>query len=145
MAPLVTVGDLQTWLGQTLGADGYLRADAILTAVSSLVRSEAGRTWEGEPVPDDVAGVVKEVTVAIWHRPDSTVMQQSVGDLAKRYAVVAGLWLTATQKSIVGRYRAQQRGLWTLSTTRGDLGADTVYVPVVGTVTEFPWYPADQF
>lgn len=138
MDPLVSTAEFGVWLGQTLAGTDEERAEAILTAVSSLVRSEAGLTWEDEAVPDDIAGVVLEVASGIYHNPRA-VKQTSVGDVSATFAVVSGLSLTQAQKAIIGRYRAQSRGLWTQGFTRNDLGADTVYIPVEG-APPIPWY-----
>lgn len=137
MAPLAEVTDLELWLGTPI--TDAARADAVLAAVSSLVRSQAGRTWEGEVVPDEVAAIVVDVAGHIWRNP-AAVRQSGTGPFSVSYAIVQGLSLTADQKATLRHYGAQARGLWTMSTTRNDAAADTEYVPVVGTDTEFPWY-----
>jgi hypothetical protein len=141
MDPLVTLEDLEGWLGQSLNASEAARAEAVLRAVSSLVRSEAGRTWEDEDTPGDVSAVVLEMSAGIYRNPMG-VRQTSVGDASVTYAVVAGLEFTPSQRSILGRYRANQRGLWTMGTTRNDFEGDTVFVPVVD-APPFPWYAGD--
>lgn len=140
MAALVSVDELEAWLGAGAVQD-VARADAVLVAVSSLVRSYAGQLWDAEPVPDEIRAVVKDVAARVWDNPRH-VRQQSTGPFSVSYSVT-GLYLTDEERAVVGRYNAQARGLWTMGVTRNDAAADTVYVPVQGTATEFPWYGDD--
>jgi hypothetical protein len=52
LGPLVTLEDFEGWLGLTLAESEQDRASRLLVAVSSLVRSEAGLTWEDTDVPE---------------------------------------------------------------------------------------------
>lgn len=141
-APLVDIDTFADWLGQSLDEE-IPRAEAVLSRVSALVRSQAGRTWVGEEVPDEVGAVVLEVATRVWNKG---VVSESVGSYSVRYAdrVAAGLYLTAEERSILGKYRANARGLWSLSTTRGDDYGDTVWVPVVGSDNLFPFLTSED-
>lgn len=139
MDPLATAADLEVWLGSSITDEA--RADAVLVAVSALVRSTAGLTWAETTVPDEVSAIVVDVAGHIYRNP-SAVRQTTTGPFGVTYAVVQGLALTDDQKAILRRYGAQARGLWSMGTTRNDPLADTEYVPVVGTDNLFPWYSA---
>jgi hypothetical protein len=143
MAPLATTAELEVWLGSAIADEP--RADAVLAAVSSLVRSFAARTWEGDdgPVPAEVAAIVVDIAGHIYRNP-AAVRQETTGPFGATYAIVQGLSLTDDQKAILRRYGAQQRGLWTMGVTRDDPAADTEYVPVVGTDALFPWYSSSE-
>ena len=142
MAALADTSALETWLGVSFSGSEETRAAAVLDAVSSLVRSEAGRTWEGETVPDDIATVVVQVAARVFNNPDGYTSER-IDDYSYQVAAnQVGLYLTPGEARIVGRYRAQPRGLWSLATTRDDSAADTAYVPVIGG-PPFPWYASD--
>jgi hypothetical protein len=141
MASLITTDDLSVWLDGTVDED---RAEAVIAAVSSLIRSESGLTWEDTAVPADIAAVAAQVALRVYRNPTG-VASETIDGYSARYTdgALAGLYLTPGELRIVRRYRANQRGLWTLGTTRGDTLGDTVYVPVEGTTTKFPWYAGD--
>lgn len=145
--PLVSPIDLQVWLARDFTTDSEkLRADAVVQAVSALVRSQTGRTWvEGDAlqgVPEDVRMVTLQVAARLWNNPDGYTAER-LGDYSYTLpaSAVTGMTLTAAERAILGRYRLRGAGLWSLSTTREDPVADEVYVPVVG-APPFPWYSA---
>lgn len=138
LPPLATLTDLEGWLGSPLGSDGP-RAEAVLDAVSSMIRSEAGRTWEGEVVPDDVATVTLTAAARVFRNPDG-YSSERVGSYSYQFSGGAdGLSLTREERAIVARYRTSPRGLWSQPFTRGDGASTTVFVPVVD-APPFPWY-----
>lgn len=144
MASLVAVADLEAWLGATFDASATARAQAVLDAVSSLVRDEAGLTWDGVTVPADVQAVTLTVAARVFSNP-AAVQSESVGSYSVRYAdpQSTGLYLTKGDKAVLGKYRANARGLWSMRLTREDTAADTEWVPIEGTTAEFPWYAGD--
>jgi hypothetical protein len=144
--PLVTVEDFAGWLGASFSDPEAERAGRVLVAVSSLVRSEAGLTWE-DGAPEEVQTVVLNIATRVWRNPDAaTSYSLTTGPYGKSITFAdprgVGLYLTAEEKAIVGRGRTVTRGLWTLGTTRNDAAADTIYVPVEGSENPFPWYAA---
>lgn len=148
LPPLVDVTTFGEWLGLTLSGADETRAEAVLAAVSSLVRAETNLTWVDESevletVPDSVHTVVLRVARRVFNNPDS-VVQKANGDASVRYAdaEAIGLYLNDEDRRLLGRLRAQPRGLWSMSTTRDDPDSDTAYVPVVGG-PPFPWYGSD--
>lgn len=146
LAPLAPLGSLEVWLGAPLCGADVARAEAVLAAVSSLVRSVAGVTWETDPVPDDVVAVTVEVAARVCRNPKAaSQLSNTTGPFTESvsFANTPGLYLTAAEKAIVGRYRPTARGLWSLRTSRDDPTTDTFWVPVVGSDNPFPWYGED--
>ena len=148
LPPLVTVADLEGWLGQSLVDADRIRAEAVLSAVSALVRSETNTTWVDDAealteVSDDIRFVVLSMTARVWRNPDGFVSER-LGEYSYQLpsATASGADWTAMERRILGRTNPQQRGLWSLSTTRDDPDSDTAYVPVLGG-PPFPWYGAD--
>lgn len=147
---LVTVDALEAWMGRSFTDDDLARAEAVLTAVSALIRSETGLTWSADGVnldenlPAEVTAVTLEVARRVYMNPNS-VRQESIGSYSVSYAnpATTGLYLSPQERALIGRYRTNARGLWTLGTTRDDPAADTAWVPVEGTTTKFPWYGDD--
>lgn len=145
---LVGTYDLEAWLGATFDVDDDARAEAVLSAVSALIRSETGLTWVTDDaldaVPGEVQAVVLQVATRVWNNP-SGIKQESIGSYSVSYDTpwASGLYLSAQERALLGRYRTNARGLWSLSTTRDDPDADTTWVPVEGTTTKFPWYGDD--
>lgn len=138
--PLAT---FQTWLDSTIVDEP--RAEAVLSRVTSLVLSEAGTTWDADAEPDDIVTVILEVSKRVYQNPRNARQQT-----AEPYAIthqIIGLELTADERTRIARasrtYPRGGYGLWALGTTRDDPAADTAYVPVVGTDTQFPWYADD--
>lgn len=146
-APLASIDQLEAWLGHPLVGHDATRADAMLKAASSLVRTAAGTTWDGVPVPEDVQTVTLTVAARVYRNPDAAAQySRSTGPFTKSVTfanpAAVGLYLSAEEKAIVGRYRGAARGLWTLPTSRGEY-PDVGWVPVAGATLPFPWYAED--
>jgi hypothetical protein len=152
LPPLVTVVDLRDLVGAPISDDK--RAEAVLSRASALVRSYTGQTWVDATtgvlsgVPDDVQTVVLAVAERIWTNPSGAI-QITKGPFTTRLAESAGegLYLTDTEKAILGKYRLSGTGgLWTMQRTRGDayIGG-TQYVPTGPPPSgdPFPWYADD--
>lgn len=145
---LVEAADLEAWLGVTFDPDATLRAEAVLAAVSAIIRSETSRTWVAadgvtlEEVPDEVRAVVLQVATRTYNNPRGA-RQQTSGPFSVSYGPETGLFLTASERALLARFRTNARGLWSLSVTRDDPYADTVWVPVEGAEYPFPWYGND--
>lgn len=155
LPPLASVPDLAAWLGETIAPDDA-RAAAVLSAASTLVRAYTGQDWidadTGElvaDVPDAVHAVTLAVAGRAWRRSADDVKNQyeQTGPWQRSFSYGGdggGLYLTATDKLMLRAYREQQQSIGVLSTTRGDGYLHTVYVPVEGTDSVFPWYDADD-
>jgi hypothetical protein len=144
--PLASLSALEVWLGAPLCGPDVARAEAVLGAVSSLIRSVAGVTWETDPVPDDVHTVTLEVAARVYRNPSAAAqVSNTTGPFteSKSYSTTPGLYLTAAEKAIVGRYRPTTHGLWSMPTRRDDPVVDTYWVPVSGSDNPFPWYAED--
>jgi hypothetical protein len=145
-APLAPLEALEVWLGAPLCGSDVARAEAVLAAVSSLVRSVAGVTWDGVPVPDEIHTVTLEVAARVYRNPTSaSQLSQTTGPFteSRSFTTAAGLYLTPQEKAIVARYRTSNRGLWSLRTSRDDPVEVSGWVPVAGSLNPFPWYADD--
>lgn len=146
LPPLVDTFTLAGWLGEDVLGDS--RAEAVLSAVSAVVRNASGQTWAADgdisstDVPELVSTVVLQVAARVWRNPHG-VRQEATGPFSVSYAVT-GVYLTADERRLLSGYRANSSGLWTMQTTRGDDYADTVYVPVVGTDAMFPFLTTED-
>ncbi len=126
--------DLSARLPGGLSDDDLTRAEAALSDASALIRAEAGKTWVDDLLAlSGVPDVVVSITIAAARRaltnPDG-VTSESVQDYSRAFAATsasADIYLTRGEKSLVRR-AAGGTGLWTLSTTRSDVGGD---VPAV--------------
>jgi hypothetical protein len=102
LLPLATVDDLETWLGQAVAV---ARADAILAAASTLVRSHTGRAWtdadgEWEDTATDLQQqIVREVTVRVAARvytnPYGTT-QETTGPFSRAVAAWSAMGMALT-------------------------------------------------
>lgn len=120
LPPLVDT--LAAWVGQDIDpAD--LRAEAVLSAATALVRGYAGQAWDDDSVPDDVASIALQVAARVWHNPQG-IVSETIDDYSRRWGgdgESSGLFLTDFEKTILGRYRTTTSGLWVQPTTQGTL------------------------
>lgn len=110
LPPLASVAELEGWLGIT--ASPVQRAEAILAAASTLVRTHSGRSWvdaDGEPEEalsetqlEAAKTVVLAVTGRVWRNP-SGLTQEVVGPFSRSIAAWAamGLELTDSEKQMI--------------------------------------------
>lgn len=140
---LADVEDLSARVGVDIAEDDA-QALYYLDAASALIRAETGRTWVTEnillEVPADVRVICVEVAARLWRNPEG-VIQETVGPFTQRLPdkFADGLFLTATEKSQLARYRAGRMGLWTLQTHKEDPYLDTLYLPVEGSTERMPF------
>ena len=141
------IADLEAWIGQTIPADDG-RAWAVLSAASGLVSGYTSKDWSTDEAPDDVAAIVVQVAARVWRNP-AGVLQMTTGPFSERYSDDAafGLFLTDEEKATLNRFRTSASGLGTISTTREDASAGTIYVPTGPPPAgyDFPWYAADGY
>lgn len=140
MASIATLTDLEPWLT----IDNEERAEAILAAASTLVRSRTGQAWvdvdgvQLEVVEDDdfeaVKTVVVQVALRVYQNPQG-ITQQATGPFSRSVAAWAALGLSLTEDEMAmlpvspGSIRP---ALWTLATTRTEDGLPDRYLEVVG-------------
>lgn len=141
MAPIASVVDLEQWLGETLS--NPVRADAILKAASTLIRTRTGRSWvdaAGEPLEDVTADdfdavktVCVQVAARVWLNPHGRT-QQTTGPFSESVATWASLGLSFTEDeaAMLPRNAETRPALWTLATTRCDNDIPDIYLDVVG-------------
>lgn len=150
MAPLASVDDLSDWMG--VDVSNLARAEAILSAASTLVRTRTGRAWvdaDGE-LEDGVTALemerVKTVVVMVaervWSNPRG-ITQQATGPFSQSVAAWSafGLALTDPEKEMLPT-GSTKPALWSQSTTRSDYpDVSSIYVNVVGSDEPLPIYP----
>lgn len=145
MASIAPLDDLETWLGQEI--DDAARAEAILAAASTLVRTRTGQAWvdaDGvrlEEVDDDdfeaVRTVVVQVAARVWLNPHGAT-QQTSGPFSESVAAWASLGLSLTDDEramLPNTVDGSRPALWTQATTRTENDARDVpdiYLDVVG-------------
>ena len=145
--PFADVDALAAWVGQEINF-GDARANAVLTAASVLVQTEVGadtaEAWS--TVPAAVAQVVVQAAARVWFNPEGLVAD-SVDDYSRRWADggESGVYLTRGERDILSAYRTSKpKGLWNLTTTRGDDYADQ-YHDVIGQPGEpMPFLPPGE-
>lgn len=144
MASVASVDDLNAWLSEAVSNEE--RAEAILAAASTLVRTKTGRAWvdangvQLEDVDDEdfeaVRTVVVMVAARVWSNPRG-YSQQTTGPFSYSVAEwsALGLSLTEDELSMLPIHRdGTNPALWTQSTTRADSASDLpdIYLEVVG-------------
>lgn len=104
---LAPVSALEVRLGVEIGSledEDFARAEAAIADASTLVRSEAGRTWVAEDdsvtAPDDVVAVVLRAARREFQNP-SGLRSESVGDYSYSLAEGGGVFLTDAERRIV--------------------------------------------
>lgn len=107
----VEAADLATWMGTTITNEP--RAEAILAAASTLVRTETGRAWVDDDgnYDDDVdetrqetiQTVVKLIAERVYTNPRGVLVKSS-GPFSETVAAWAafGLMLTEQERSLLG-------------------------------------------
>ena len=109
LPPLATLDELETWAGSSVDP---ARAEAVLSAASTLIRSYTGRMWvDAAGDPEATASVlhlqaVAEVTVRIAHRVyinPTGISQQAAGPFSHSVAAwaAAGMTLTDEDKGLL--------------------------------------------
>lgn len=108
--------------------DDLLRAEATLDDASALVRAEAGVTWvnasgELENVPDVIVTVVCAAARRAFVNPNG-LTAESIQDYQASFASASpDVYLTKQERNAIRR-AVGRSGLWTLRTTRSDVGGD---------------------
>lgn len=148
-APLATPEDLSDWLGEPITEEADVkRAERVIRFASALVRKESGRTWVQDDgttlvadLPDDISMVVVQAAARAFENPNGQT-SDGLDDWRGTFKVEeVGVYLTATEKSMVGRFRSVNTGgLGTIATTREDsVPASTGWVPTDTPNVYFPW------
>lgn len=142
MDPLATPDQLAAWLEEDLDGS-YERAAAVLDHASALVRIEASETWLVAAVPDGIPQLVVRVAARMWPNPTG-LRSSTTGPFSGTFGDAE---LTGGEKQEVWQimHPGQRRGLGTISTTRGPLETDTIYVDVAGQDKPMPVLSRDPW
>lgn len=147
--PLAGVDELAEWLGEDIaeGTSDHRRALMCLRMASTLVRSEAGKSWltDDGATLKDVPEVAVMVTIYCASRVYENREAQTRGgidDLSESWKVdEAGAYLTVSERRQVAALRGGTPGLSTIGTTRVDEPERPAGLVPTGTQgVEFPWY-----
>lgn len=120
LPPLATIEEFNALIiGDVKPGEETERANALLTAASSLVRFEAGTDWVDETgtlsgVPDVANTITLAAAVRAWYNP-AQVNSQQLGASSVRYGDV---WLTKSEADRLGLL-AGKRGLTSVNLTPG--------------------------
>ena len=141
MDPLATVTDLGNWLAEDLTDSD--RAPAVLDHASSLVRIAAGVTWlDPATVPDGIAQITVRVAARFWGNP-SGLKSATTGPFSGTFG---DMELTAGERAEIAQIinPGSRRGIGTISTTRGPLETELIFVEVTNSakpieVSREPW------
>lgn len=149
LPPLANVPALGAWVGEDIPADDA-RAEAVLSAASTLVRSYTGQTWVDEDgdlqdVPDAAAAVTVQVAARLWRNPNGFLTER-VDDYSYQLPerVADGLYLTQAEKDMLADLVVTAKSkIRALTFERGDLrrlcdlpSASPLYVNADGQVVE---------
>lgn len=148
-APLAEVSDLADWLGEPISEDADVkRAESVLRAASALVRRFTEKPWlapDGSldpAMPDDVTLVTIQVAARGYSNPEGWA-NEAVDDWRGGGRIVeeAGLYLTASEKAVLGAHVASRTsGIGVLATTKVSAVSPAAgWVPTEGGPL-FPWY-----
>ena len=146
--PLAGVNELAEWLGEDIaeGTSDAKRALMCLRMASTLVRTEAGKTWlkgDGElDSPPEVAVMVTIYCASRVYENREAQTRGGIDDFSESWKVEeAGAYLTVSERRQVAALRGGTPGLTTIGTTRVDETEPPYgYVPTGTPDVEFPWY-----
>lgn len=132
---LVDLSDFETWASRPVS--NAQRAEAIISAASTLVRTSTGRMWVDaagdleeditETQIDAAKTVVLQVSERVYFNPQGNT-QESTGPFQRSVAAwySLGLALTDEERLLLGPTETV-RGLGVISTTRGNLETPAVH------------------
>lgn len=125
LSPLAAFDDLEAWMGRPVS--NYPRAEAILSAASTLVRTHTGRLWvDAEGNPEDGISEIKlqaarEVVVMVadrvYNNPRGTT-QETAGPYSRSVAAWAALGMSLTDSEIAMLGGSLEGGIPGLSSVR---------------------------
>lgn len=146
--PLAGVTELADWLGETIaeGTADAKRALLCLRMASTLVRTEAGKTWLKDDgsldSPPEVAVMVTVYCASRVYENREAQTRGGIDDLNEAWKVdEAGAYLTVSERRQVAALRGGKPGLSTIGTTRVEpCELPSGWVPTGTPDVEFPWY-----
>jgi len=126
---LATVEQFEVRISGGVEVGDLARAQAALDDASALVRVEAGITWlnaadELFEVPDVAVAVTIAAARRAFVNPDM-IASESIQDYSTTFSSSSSdIYLTKAERLAIRRITGRS-GLWTLATTRTDVGSDT--------------------
>lgn len=138
---LVELSDFETWASRPVS--NPTRAEAIIAAASTLVRTHTGRVWvdaAGEVEDgatdlqlDAVRSVVMQVVDRVYFNPNGNT-QQATGPFSSSVAdwYSLGMALSDDQKAQLPTSTNARPALWTQATTRSEYDIPDIYLDVQG-------------
>lgn len=142
METLAQVSELSDWIGEPIESEADTkRAELCLRIASALVRTEAGRKWDSEDVPEAASMVTLYCASRVFENREAENQSGVDNWQASRNVLEAGAYLTASEKRMIGQLnKSQHGGLGTIATTRGEHIVPSGWVPTGTDGVEFPWY-----
>jgi hypothetical protein len=154
VASIASVDDLATWLGVEITNEE--RAEAILAAASTLVRSKSGRAWvdasgvQLADADDDDFDIVKTIVVQVaarvWTNPHG-ITQETTGPYSRSTAAWAALGLSLTESEadmLPILLDSKRPALWSMRTTRAESDVPDRYLEVVGQTEDIIHVPLGE-
>jgi hypothetical protein len=117
-ASLATIDDFADRIPDGI-AGQEARAQAMLDDASALIRSEAGKTWLDEDVPDIIRTTCMSAAKRAFLNPEGISAVALDGNSASFVTGSPDVFLTSAEKKAV-RKAAGRTGVWSLSTTRSE-------------------------
>lgn len=138
LPPLAPVQDLADWIEEEIAEDSpaFKRAEAVLRFASSLARRETKRSWLNDAktavvddIPDDVVQVVVQAAARKYTNPDDYEQERQDDFYGSRKVEESGVYLTDSEKALLGEYAGNTHGgLRTITTTRDDYPTNEEYL-----------------
>lgn len=126
LPPLASVQELAESIEETIAGTAVKRAEYVLNLASALVRTETRQPWTetGGDLATDIPDNVLLVTLAAAGRgytnPDANVSESIDDGQVTRVVAEAGVYLTATEKTLLAAHVAGSRGpIWSMNTAPG--------------------------
>lgn len=142
METLATAEELSEWIGEPITEEADVkRAEMCLRIASALVRSEAGRKWDSEDVPEAAAMVTLYCASRVYENREAENQSGVDNWQASRQVLEAGAYLTASEKRMIASInRPAFGGIGTISTTKQEQMRPSGLVPTGTPGVELPWY-----
>ena len=148
LPPLADVSDLRMRTGEAYEGDDRLRAEAVLTDASNLIRDEAGKTWvntttnAAEP-PDAIFSLALKVARRALDNPEGLTSETHPEYSWRKDGAEDGVYLTERECRICRR-NGGKSGLCKKKTTRLDEENATVWVEDEYGSEPFPMYAIED-
>jgi|SRR5699024_1309271 len=139
---LAQVDELANWIGEPITEErDTKRAELCLRIASALVRTETGKTWDKDNIPEAAVMVTLYCASRVYENREAENSTGIDDWRASREVMEAGAYLTASERRMLWALdKPRFGGLGTVATTRGEVPAIHGWVPTDTPNVEFPWY-----